>query len=112
MGESARQHPGRDAQQRRGRRSSAGSSVLTPPTGLPALEDLIPTQRAPGDARQAMPPRAVVDPCACGHGRAAHEHYRLGSDCGACGASGCAEFRSAESGGGLRGLLRKLSGSS
>jgi hypothetical protein len=22
--------------------------------------------------------------CRCGHGRAAHEHYRPGADCGSC----------------------------
>ncbi len=29
-------------------------------------------------------------PCACGHGRAAHQHYRRGSDCSLC---ACGTFR-------------------
>jgi hypothetical protein len=36
----------------------------------------------------------AVSTCACGHNRAAHEHFRRGSDCGACGASACARFHS------------------
>jgi hypothetical protein len=31
--------------------------------------------------------------CRCGHDAQAHEHYRPGSDCGACGAAACARFR-------------------
>lgn len=31
--------------------------------------------------------------CRCGHSHQAHEHYRRGSDCGICGADGCAKFR-------------------
>lgn len=30
--------------------------------------------------------------CVCGHSRETHVHYRPGSDCGACGAQGCAVF--------------------
>ncbi len=26
----------------------------------------------------------VAKPCTCGHGKAAHEHYRAGSDCALC----------------------------
>jgi hypothetical protein len=36
--------------------------------------------------------------CRCGHDLDAHEHFRAGRDCGACGAGGCAAFR-ARSGG-------------
>jgi hypothetical protein len=31
--------------------------------------------------------------CRCGHDAAAHEHFRPGSDCGACGAARCGRFR-------------------
>jgi hypothetical protein len=33
------------------------------------------------------------DLCDCGHVRDAHEHYRAGDDCGACGATRCPRFR-------------------
>jgi hypothetical protein len=33
--------------------------------------------------------------CRCGHDAAAHEHFRPGSDCGACGAARCGRFRAA-----------------
>jgi hypothetical protein len=50
-------------------------------------------------------PRTVTDPCACGHGKDAHDHYRPGTDCGACGADVCDEFR--PEGGGFRKTLRR-----
>ncbi len=81
---------------RRAEPTLPGSAVLTPPTGLPALPDvdaLVPAQRTPDDPRPSAPPATVVDPCTCGHARAAHDHYRSGHDCGACGAEGCAAFR-------------------
>jgi hypothetical protein len=89
------------AGQRRGRRGTAGSSVLTPPTGMPVIPDLetsIPTPRSESRPAPVQPPappaqRTVIDPCTCGHGRAAHEHYRPGTDCGACGRKACGEFR-------------------
>ena len=58
-------------------------------------------------AEQAAPDASDVPPtlCRCGHDAAAHEHYRRGSDCGACGAQSCARFRAARRGG-LRGWLR------
>lgn len=31
-------------------------------------------------------------PCACGHSAEVHEHYRRGSDCGACGRSVCPRY--------------------
>jgi len=31
--------------------------------------------------------------CQCGHARAAHEHYRKGTDCAICDASTCDRFR-------------------
>ncbi|HYH30032.1 MAG TPA: hypothetical protein VD903_06570 [Pseudonocardia sp.] len=70
---------------------------------MPALPDVeaFPTQRTdsghsgPLPVQPPAPPaqRTVVEPCTCGHGRAAHEHYRPGSDCGTCGRAACAEFR-------------------
>lgn len=41
-------------------------------------------------------PPATADPCACGHRREAHDHYRPGSDCGACGSTRCPRFRQAD----------------
>jgi hypothetical protein len=98
MGDSTSgQRPGR-----RGRPRSPGSSVLTPPTGLPELNSTAWQPTAP----PAPPvPETIVDPCACGHPKAAHEHYRLGTDCGACGAAECEEFRPA--GGPVRRTMRR-----
>jgi hypothetical protein len=109
MGDAASGHSAGEGQ-RGGRRSTAGSSVLTPPTGMPVLPDLdletsFPVQRqaspsAPVEPSQPPAPpvqRTVVDPCLCGHGQGAHEHYRPGSDCGACGRVGCREYRPANS---------------
>ncbi|PKZ63936.1 hypothetical protein CYJ73_19360 [Gordonia terrae] len=31
--------------------------------------------------------------CRCGHDRAAHEHYRAGTDCALCGTGDCPRFR-------------------
>lgn len=93
---------------RRGRRRSSGSSVLTPPTGLPGLADLnAPTWQPPAPPERRPPATpTVVKPCACGHGKDAHEHYRPGSDCGVCGAADCEEFRPV--GGTMRRALRRL----
>jgi hypothetical protein len=51
-------------------------------------------------------PKTVIDPCVCGHARDAHEHYRPGRDCGACGAHDCADYRRA--GGAVRRAMRML----
>lgn len=103
MGESASEPRPADAATRRGRPRSVGSSVLTPPTGLPAVPDLA---TAPALSPPLRPRDPVVEPCACGHARAAHDHYRPGSDCGACGADDCTEFR--PEGGPIRRLLRGM----
>ena len=69
----------------------------------------VPTQREATAAPltpPVNPPKTVIEPCVCGHARAAHEHYRPGRDCGACGAQDCAEFRRA--GGAIRQALRRL----
>lgn len=94
---------------RRGRPSKAGSSlssVLTPPVGIP-------TVATPPSGLPVTPPagppaslKTVVDPCVCGHGREVHDHYRRGTDCGACGAQDCTEYRPKQ--GSLRGALRRL----
>lgn len=86
---------------RRGRSAAPGSAVLTPPTGLPAVP-----QRIVDTPAVAPPPPVVVEPCACGHAREAHEHYRRGSDCGACGAQVCGRFR--PEGGPVRKMFRRI----
>jgi hypothetical protein len=81
---------------------------------MPALRDLdtaVPDQRQGSPAVPSVPPappvrETVVEPCACGHGRAAHDHYRSGTDCGACGATECGGFR--PQGGPIRRALRRL----
>ncbi|MEZ5212582.1 hypothetical protein [Gordonia sp. (in: high G+C Gram-positive bacteria)] len=45
--------------------------------------------------------------CVCGHDRAAHAHYRDGTDCSLCADGSCPRFRSSS---GLRGLLSKVLG--
>lgn len=101
MGDStSEQRPGR-----RGRPRSTGSSVLTPPTGLPELNVPAWTDTPPVAPPVPPTPRTVTDPCACGHGKDAHDHYRPGTDCGACGADTCDEFR--PEGGGVRRTLRR-----
>ena len=96
----------------RGGRGAGGFSVLTPPTGLPVVPDdareilapVPPDRRGPRDVPPEVPRETVVAPCVCGHGRSAHEHWRCGSDCGTCGAAGCALYR--PRGGALRRLVR------
>ena len=94
---------GSGAQARRGRPNQAGSSVLTPPVGIPAVPAQRGSDRVPAMPPSAppTPPSAVVAPCVCGHARQAHEHYRRGTDCGACGVGACPGFRK------LGGLLRR-----
>jgi hypothetical protein len=31
--------------------------------------------------------------CRCGHSRTTHDHYRAGTDCGACGPARCPAYR-------------------
>ena len=79
---------------------TTGSSVLTPPTGVPAV---------PGAPATRLPTNALEAPagfCLCGHEPRAHEHWRPGSECGVCGPEGCPTYR--ERGGRARGILRKL----
>ena len=93
---------------RRGRPGKPGSSVLTPPVGIPAVpssSEAADTVKAPPVAPPALP-KVIVAPCVCGHAREAHEHYRPGHDCGACGARGCADYRRV--GGAVSRALRRL----
>ncbi len=97
----------------RGRRATA-SSVLTPPTGVPAvpadpghlLEPGPPPRTAPDPPAPPVAPVAdtVRSPCRCGHSADAHRHWRRGSDCGQCGAETCTTYRPVD--GVVRRLLR------
>ncbi len=108
--------PTRHPKAKRAARPETDLSVLTPPVGLPAAQaDPGPPPPAPAEARAEGPAEALAEPpgaarapgrCVCGHPRAAHEHYRRGSDCGVCGAAQCACFR--RRGGPLRRLLRRV----
>ena len=108
MGDSASGALG-GADQRRKRPRSTGSAVLTPPGGLPVFPDLAAAGAERADiircCRKAV--RDEIDPCVCGHGRTAHEHYRPGWDCGTCGAVTCCDYRSAD-GGRVRRALRRF----
>jgi hypothetical protein len=64
-----------------------------------------PAAPAPGGAGPAA--EQAVSLCGCGHDAAAHEHYRAGSDCGACGADRCGRFRAAVRPGLLRRWLQR-----
>ncbi|MEU7811031.1 hypothetical protein [Pseudonocardia sp. NPDC049154] len=127
MGESDNARPRNRTTARRGAQGSS-SSVLTPPTGLPAVDDLatsdvaVPAQRtgtesgtqagAPTAPPVAPPPQAPasVGTCVCGHEAEAHEHYRPGDDCGACGAAVCGHYTPADGSGKKKGLLGRLLG--
>jgi hypothetical protein len=87
----------------RGNRRSArtGSSTLTPPTGLPSLDDAQVVAPPP-----PAPPEPTAGLCVCRHPKAVHEHWRRGTDCGICGVSRCRAFR--KQGGALRRFLRRV----
>jgi hypothetical protein len=126
MGESDNARP-RNRTTSRGAQGSS-SSVLTPPTGLPAVDDLatpgvaVPAQRtgteearAAGVGAPTAPPVAPTPQapapaglCVCGHQAEAHEHYRPGDDCGACGAAVCGHYTPADGSGKKKGLLSRL----
>ena len=71
---------------------------------LRAGEVTAPTRRPDADPA-GSPADAPTTLCRCGHDAEAHEHYRPGSDCGACGAE-CGRFRRGRGGGRLRRLRR------
>ena len=56
--------------------------------------------------RQAAPPEPAVGLCVCLHPKAAHEHWRRGTDCGICGSDTCRAYR--RRGGALRRFLRRV----
>jgi hypothetical protein len=87
----------------RGSRRSArtGSSTLTPPTGLPSLDDAQVVVPPPPE-----PPAPTAGLCVCRHPKAVHEHWRRGTDCGICGVSVCRAYR--KQGGALRRFLRRV----
>ncbi len=112
MGDDSGRRRGPGGTSSRGRRAT-GSSVLTPPTGVPAVP------ADPGQLLEPGPPRtapdlpappvgpvadAVGSPCRCGHPADAHRHWRRGSDCGRCGSETCAAYRPVD--GVVRRLLR------
>jgi len=47
----------------------------------------------PAEPERSDDGRPVATACRCGHAAEAHEHFRPGSDCGACGAQECRRFR-------------------
>lgn len=75
---------------------------------MPPVEDFLTPAPAHRDAYVPAPPMrsTVVEPCVCGHAKDAHDHYRPGTDCGACGATDCGEYRL--EGGSVRRALRRL----
>ena len=77
--------------------ASSGGTAVTEPEAA-GLDGAAPDAAGPG----------VPGPtgCRCGHDAAAHEHFRPGSDCGACGAARCGRFRAARDGHAWRGLWR------
>lgn len=70
---------------------------------LPVLADLAMSDRRPGGASgregDGLPSRdgplrpATRRRCRCGRPRAAHEHYRRGTDCALCGPDACPRYR-------------------
>jgi len=88
MGDDRGQHPRPGSTASHGRRVT-GSSVLTPPTGIPAVPlDM------PGSRDAAPTPVVAGSACQCGHPSDVHRHWRPGSDCGQCGPGGCTAYRS------------------
>jgi hypothetical protein len=65
---------------------TSAALVVRIPDLVRAMEPVRPRERSDDD-------RPTTIPCRCGHAVEAHEHYRPGSDCGACGAQGCRRFR-------------------
>jgi hypothetical protein len=69
---------------------------VAPPESVPAPRTPVPAPvppAAPDTAPPAGPSAGTPIRCECGHDAAAHEHYRPGSDCGACGTAQCARYR-------------------
>ena len=64
--------------------------IPAPRSATHETQDTAPTPVVPAVPVQPATPVAV-DLCVCGHERDAHEHYRPGTDCGACGST-CRAF--------------------
>jgi hypothetical protein len=96
------------------------TSVLTPPTGVPATTaprtPSVPSQRGLDESNPLSGPITAVPRtpglalCTCGHAAEAHEHYRAGDDCGACGPEVCGHFSAANGPDDRRGLFARLFG--
>jgi len=87
----------------------AAAAALVAPASTASTRTARPARR-PDTGQQpdgASAGEAPVPPtrCRCGHEAAAHEHFRPGTDCGACGAKQCGRFRPSA---GRRGWLRAL----
>ncbi len=94
--------------------SSTASAILDPQTAPPASAVPVPAAATAvagvaGVAgvvavpRPRTAPGQVIEPaCRCGHGAEAHEHFRTGSDCGAC---GCARYRTTGASAGRASML-------
>ena len=67
--------------------------IPAPRVAIHETHDTAPTPVVPAVPVEPTPPATpvAVDLCVCGHGRDAHEHYRPGTDCGACGST-CRAF--------------------
>lgn len=84
--------------------SSVGPAAqVVPEVALPEVPEIaFPAPRPSGEnVAKDVPEGPVVPPkaaapatlCVCGHEAAAHEHYRRGDDCGACGPEICGHYR-------------------
>jgi hypothetical protein len=126
MGDDRGHQAGPDSSPSHGR--ATGSTVLTPPVGIPVVPgeagallgpdrvsrapdgSVVPLIRgvpAPPDVSRPTAPGAVVAPCLCGHPPDAHRHWRPGTDCGTCGKGACTAYRT-RGGGPLRWLFRSV----
>jgi hypothetical protein len=78
-----------------GKAASARSGAAVVESRRTELDVAGPDGRRPDGARAES---AELTGCRCGHDAAAHEHFRPGSDCGACGAGRCGRFRRVQGG--------------
>jgi hypothetical protein len=75
-------------------RVTSAALVVRPATGRQRTGTAPAEPARPQEAEPTDPPTTPrTTLCRCGHDAEAHEHYRPGSDCGACGAARCARFR-------------------
>jgi hypothetical protein len=71
---------------------SAAAALNSPSPDAGRPRKAAPPREAVAPPREAVAPpaTAALKPCACGHGRQAHQHYRPGKDCALC---PCARYR-------------------